>query len=166
MNCRNIEELLYRYQELASAEKKMVDEHLTQCETCNQLARQLFFSHRIIRKAASHKPALRNPHVITQRIMNAIELEKRRSIVAVLSDYLDSIFVRYAISVISVILITFFVYEQQPANYSTSERRNTISGISKGTVLESGKFMNTYVKQRENKNKLNSRYSYYKSKFD
>lgn len=166
MNCTNIEERIYRYQELASADRKMVDEHLSQCETCNQLARQHFFSQRIIRKAASHKPALRNPHVLTQRIMNAIELEKSRSVLAVLSDYFDGIFFRYAISVISVMLISFFIYEQQSANHSTPEPRITTSRISNGIVLEYGQFMNTYVKQRENRDHLNSRYSYYKSKFD
>lgn len=164
MNCRRMEEKIYLYTELASSEKKIVDEHLHQCEACGNLARQLFYSQGVIENAAGHIPELRNPHRVTMRIMNAIEKEKSRSIFSVLTYYLDNIFVRYAISAVSVFLISFFVYEQQAVDFSSYSGTNKTE-INKGAVLDYSKFRNTYVRQRDNKPTaiLSSRYSFYKS---
>lgn len=165
MNCRRMEEKIYLYKELTSSEKKRVDEHLTQCVACSKLAQQLFHSQEIIKNAANHKPELRNPQALTQRIMNAIEKEESQSIFSVLTDYLDNIFVRNAIRAVSVFLISFFVYEQQAVDFSPSFTKTYKSEISKGPVLDYGKFRNTYFNRRDNKSTavLSSRYSYYKS---
>ncbi len=165
MNCRKIEEKIYLYMELTSSEKKRVDEHLTQCDACSKLAHQLFHSREVIKNAASHKPQLRNPQPLTQRIMNAIENEKSRSVFSVLTDYMDNLFVRYAISAVSVFLISFFVYEQQAGDFSSSISRSSKLEINKGAVLDYNKFRNTYVKRRDHKPtvSLSSRYSYIKS---
>lgn len=164
MNCRKIKEKIYLYTELSSSERKMVDEHLTQCDACSKLAQQLFHSQEVIKNAASRKPELRNPQPLTQRIMNAIENEKSRSVFSLLTDYMDNLFVRYAISAVSVLLISFFVYEQQ-ADSSSSVTRTYKSEISKGVVLDYGKFRNMYIKRRDNKPTatLSYRYSYLKS---
>ncbi len=168
MKCRKIEEKIYLYTELTSSEKKRVDEHLTQCVACSSLAQQLFHSQEIIKKAANHKPELRNPQALIQRIMNAVENEKSQSIFSVLNDYMENLFVRYAISAVSVFLISFFVYEQQAADFSSSIDKSSKLEISKGAVLDYSKFRITYVKRRDNKPtaSLSSRYSYFKSEQD
>jgi predicted anti-sigma-YlaC factor YlaD len=160
-----MEEKIYLYTELTSSEKKRVDEHITQCVACSVLAQQLFHSQEIIKNAANHKPELRNPQALTQRIMNAVENEKSRSIFSVLTDFMDNLFVRYAISAMAVFLISFYVYEQQGVDFSTSMNKTYQSEISQGAVLDYSKFRNTYVRRRDNKSTvvLSSRYSYYKS---
>ncbi len=165
MNCRRMEEKIYLYTELTSSERNLVDEHLTQCVACSKLAQQLFHSQAILKNAANHKPELRNPQALTQRIMNAIEKEESQSIFSLLTDYLDNIFVRYALRAVSVFLISFFVYEQQAVDFSPSLNKTYKSEISKGLVLDYGKFRNIYFKRKESKPPadLNSRYSYYKS---
>jgi predicted anti-sigma-YlaC factor YlaD len=165
MNCRKTEEKIYLYTELTSSEKKIVDEHLQHCDACRMLARQFFQVHEVVKKAARHTPELRNPHSLTQHIMMAIENEKSRFSFSAWFDYMDNLFVRYAISAVSVFLISFFVYEQQAADVSASMRRPYKSEISKGAVLDYGKFRNIYFKRKESKPiaDLSSRYAYYKS---
>jgi hypothetical protein len=78
---------------------------------------------------------------------------------------MDNLFVRYAISAVSVFLISFFVYEQQAVDFSPTMNRPYHSEIDNGAVLDYSKFRNTYVRRRDNKSTavLSSRYSYYKS---
>jgi predicted anti-sigma-YlaC factor YlaD len=165
MNCRRLEEKIYQYTELTPSERKDLEEHLNQCEACSKLARQVFYSRALIKMAASHRPEVTNPHLLTQRIIHSIDKKKSRSIPALLTDYLDSIFIRYAITVVSVFLISFFVYEQQAEDLSTSIRSTMKSESGTGAVLDYGQFRNTYVKRRDNKSSSvgSSRYSYYKS---
>lgn len=165
MNCSRMEEKIYLYAELTSSEKRIVDEHLTKCVACSKLAQQVIHLQKVIENAASHKPELRNPQPLTQRIMNAIEKEESLSLFSVLTDYLDHLFVRYAIGAVAVFLISFFIYEQQVADFSSSINRSSKLEISKGAVLDYGKFRNMYIKQRDNKPTvtLSTRYSYLKS---
>lgn len=165
MNCNRMKEKIYLYNELTSSERKALDEHLNQCDECSTLARQLVYSQRLIKEATRHKPEMTNPNLLTQRIMMAIETEKSRPLFAFIIDYLDSLFLRYAISAVSVFLISFFVYEQRADDFSSSVSRTARSDIRKGAVLDYGNFRNMYVRQKENRSTamVSSRYSYYKS---
>lgn len=162
MNCRKLEEKIYLYKELTSSEKKIVDEHLNQCDNCRRLAGQLYSSQGLIHMAARHKPEMINPKPLTNRIMSAIEKEKDQSFFSQLISYLDNSFFRFAISAASVILISFFVYEQQPTNLRSSVSKEKTE-ISKGSILDYGKFRIKYAKQKETRSTAhNSRYTYYK----
>lgn len=159
MNCRKMGEKIYLYNELTPSEKIVVDQHLSQCDPCSQLAREVLYSQAVIKNAAKRRPELRNPSVLTQRIMNAREKEEGKlSILSMLFNQLDGIIVRYSMGIISVILISFFIYEQQTEGNSAARKNIT----NAGTLLDYGKFMNAFVKQRDDKIS-NNRYSYYKS---
>ena len=164
MNCKKLEEKIYLYNELTSSEKMIVDEHLNQCDNCRRLARHLNSSQALINIAARYNPEMKNPGPLTNRIMNAIEKEKGQSFFSQLTTYLDNSFFRFAISATSVFLVSFFVYEQQPTNLRSSVSKAEKTEISKGSILDYGKFRTRYAKQKETRSTAhNSRYTYYKS---
>ncbi len=164
MNCGDFEKSIYLYEELTLLERKRLDEHINHCEACSQLADQNIHSQALIKKVSLHKPEPGSPHQLAQRIMNAVDKEKSTSILNVLTAFVDSHFVRYAIGAVSVFLISFFIYEQQvPSNSIPTGKIR--SDFQQGTVLDMGKFMSTYAKQRENKRTepLTLKYTYFKS---
>jgi predicted anti-sigma-YlaC factor YlaD len=164
MKCREVEKRIYLYEELTTAERKLVDDHINQCEACSKLIEQVFRSQTVIKKAKLHQPELQNPHRLTQRVMNEIEQEKDQSFFKVWVTYLNSLLFRYAISTVSIFLIAFFIYEQQAI-----DQQSEVGNISKtevqGAVLDLTKFHSAYNMRRENRplEPLGSRYTFYKS---
>ncbi len=166
MNCRDFERRIYSYEENTPSERKLLDQHLDHCEACKQLAQEVFQWQAVIKKEAALKPEPGSPHQLTQRIMNGVMKEKSGSIIDVLADYLDSFFVRFAVGTLAILLISFFIYEQQVTVYSSSVHKEPTKKANHGPVLNMASYMRTYVKRIENEKAKahTSRYSYYKSK--
>jgi hypothetical protein len=163
MRCREFEKRIYIYEELTNAERKLVDNHLHQCEACSKLLEQISNSQTVIKNARLHQPEVQNSHRLTQRIMNAIDQEKEISFLEVWVTYLDSLFFRYAISALSIFLLSFFIYEQQAIDKPSAMVKISKTEIH-GAILDMSKFHSTYNKRRENRplEPLSSRYTYYK----
>jgi predicted anti-sigma-YlaC factor YlaD len=163
MSCSEFEKRIYLYQELTSAERNITDEHVARCESCRAMASLLLQRQEIIRKAKSIKPVIHDPEWLTQRIMNSIERkEKPVSQLDGIKSFLDNLFVRYAFSAISVLLIAFFFIEHQAVN-----RAQIVANaeIKQGTILKTSNFLKAHLKSRQNREKTISvsRYSYHKS---
>lgn len=163
MRCREFEKRIYLYEELTTEERKVVDHHINQCAACRELIEQISNSRAIIKKVKLHQPEAQNSNRLTQRIMNAIDQEKEKSLLEVWVTYLDSLFFRYATSALSVFLISFFIYEQQAIDPSSEVGKISKTEIQ-GAVLDMSKFHSTYTRRRESRplEPLSSRYTYYK----
>lgn len=163
MNCSEFEKRIYLYQELTSAERKITDEHVARCESCRAMVSLLLQQQEIIRKAKPLKPLINDPEWLTQRIMNSVERkEKHVSQLDGIKSFLDNLFVRYAFSAISVLLITFFFIEHQ--NVSRVQMVAKVE-IKQGTILNTSNFLKTHLKSRQHREKTISvsRFSHYRS---
>ncbi len=164
MKCKEFEERIYLYEELTDSEKALIDEHRSLCEACNKLADQVIQSGMLIKRASLLKAEVKNPHQLTQRIINSIAKEKEVSMVDQLAIYLDNLFVRYAFGVASLLLVTFFLVEQQSNDRVDSITKITNTEVKPGPVLDMSVFLNHYRKQRVKKDPVPiSKYAYYKS---
>lgn len=163
MKCSEFEKRIYLYSELTASERKITDDHISQCQSCNVLAAQVLKQSQWIRKTSAIQVEAKHPQRITQRIMNSIEgNEERVRPLGVIISFLDNLFVRYAFSSISIFLVVFFFLEQSEGNQA-----KTLSNIEikKGTILNTSAFLKSHLKTREDKKEhiSISKYSYYKS---
>lgn len=164
MKCKEFEARIYLYEELTDSEKALIDKHRNDCEACNKLAGQVMQAGMLIKTAGLLKAEVKNPHQLTQRIMNSIAKEKEMSVLIQLVSYLDNFFIRYAFGVASLLLVLFFLYEQQSIDRVDSVTKITNTEVNPGTVLDMNVFLNHYRKQRVKKDPVPiSKYAYYKS---
>lgn len=167
MKCSEVEKRIYLYRELNEAQRKQADEHIAQCASCRSLATQAFHHQELIKNIRPIKAVVNNPEWLTRQIMNVVERkEKRVSFFDDIVTLLDSLFVRYAFSLASLLLIGFFVVEQQRPDYTPPVAQINMEQ-QQGTVLNMNTVSNTYLKQRESKEARTSisGYAYYKSEW-
>jgi predicted anti-sigma-YlaC factor YlaD len=163
MNCSECEKRIYLYRELTPNEKKITDEHIAHCSSCRTIALKALQQQEVIRKVRSVKSMPQDPAWLTQRIMNSIERkESHVSRVGGIATFLDSLFVRYAFSFLSIVLIAFFYIEQGDAHQVDIVAKVE---IKQGTILNTSSFLKTHLKNRENRETTISvsRYSYHRS---
>lgn len=165
MNCSEVEKRIYLYRELNEAERKQADEHIAQCESCHELSILVFKHQELIKRVRPVKPTLKNPEWMTQQIMNSVERKvKRVGLFDGIITLLDSVFVRYAFIAASLLLIVFFVVEQQYMGY-TPPVAEIKTEKQQGPVLDMSKVSSAYLQRRESKEPAPSiaRFTYYKS---
>jgi hypothetical protein len=161
MKCNEFQKQMYRYHEMTSTERSLLSDHVAQCRDCSKLMDQVVTANSLVSKARGFKPEVKNPERMTQQIMNAISLQQKSPLDKLLV-YFDNYFVRYSISLVSLFLIGFFIYEQNTV--STLPIKTLSSQPLSGTRLDMKDFLDTYRKRREDKSESNnSRYTYYKS---
>ncbi|MEQ1584276.1 MAG: hypothetical protein ABL895_00230 [Cyclobacteriaceae bacterium] len=164
MKCKEFEEGIYLYEELTGSEKALVDNHRSHCEACNKLAEQVIQSGILIKRAGLLKTEAKNPHQLTLRIMNSIAKEKEVSVLDYLASYFDNLFIRYAFGMASLLLVVFFLYEQQSIDRVDPITKITNTEVKPGPVLDMNVFLNHYRNQRVKKDPVPiSKYAYYKS---
>jgi len=108
-------------------------------------------------------PAIKDPEWLTQRIMNEVERkEKPASLLIGMTSLLDNLFVRYAFSALSVLLITFFFIQQQKVSLAQPVAKVE---IKQGPILNTSSFLKTHLMSRQKRETSHSisRYSYHKS---
>ncbi len=163
MNCSEFEKRIYLYRELTVTEREITDQHIAHCESCSALAAQVFQQQEMVRMVSSVKSTVKDPEWLTQRIMNSVERkEKRISRSDGIATFLDSLFVRYAFSALSILLIAFFYVEQQSADQVQPIAKIE---IKEGTVLNTSSFFKSHLNSRQKKETTLSisRYSYNRS---
>jgi len=160
MNCNEFQKRVYLYREMTSTERSLLSDHFAQCSACSKLMDQVVTANALISKARAFNPEVKNPERMTQQIMNAINVQQRSPLDKILL-YFDNYFVRYSISLVSLSLICFFIYEQN--GVSTPPIKTLSSQPLNGIKLDMKNFLDTYRKRRESRSELNSRYTYYKT---
>lgn len=163
MNCSEFEKRIYLYRELTVKEREITDKHIGHCESCSALAAKVFQQQEIVRKVSSVKSTVKDPEWLTQRIMHSVERkEKRTSRLDGIATFLDSLFVRYAFSALSVLLIAFLYTEHKSADQVQPIAKIE---IREGTVLNTTSFFKSYLTSRQKKETTLSisRYTYNRS---
>lgn len=164
MKCSEFEDRIYLYEELTASEKTLLDSHRNDCTACSQVADQFIQSQALIRKASAVKVDVKDSHQLTLRIMNSIVAESQVNVMDKLTFYLDTFFVRFTFSTVSLLLVVFFLYELPTIDRVDSNNQVTRAKINSGPVLDMKLFLNTYHKQRTSKEPFPiSKYAYYKS---
>lgn len=164
MTCSEFENKIFLYDELTASDKALLDSHRNDCNACSQLADQFIQSQALIRKVSAVKADVKDPHQLTLRIMNSIVEKNQVNVIDKLTFYLDTIFVRFAFSTVSLLLVGFFLYELPTIDHIDSKNQITRNEIKSGPVLDMKLFLNTYRKQRANKEPTPiSKYAHYKS---
>jgi len=147
MNCNEFEKRIYLYRELTAKEKEITDKHIAQCESCCALATEVFQQQELIRKMGAIKSTVKDPEWLTQRIMNSVERkDKRTSYLDSVASFLNSLFVRYAFSVLSVALMAFFYVEQHAGDQIKMVAKVE---IMQGTILNTSSFMRSHINNRQ-----------------
>lgn len=164
MTCSEFEDKNFLYEESLVSEREAMDVHRSECEACRKLADQFFQSQASIRKVSAVKADIKDPQQLTLRIMNSIVEKNQINVIDKLTFYLDTFFVRFAFSTVSLLLVGFFLYELPTIDRVDSKNQITRNEIKSGPVLDMKLFLNTYRKQRTNKESTPiSKYAYYKS---
>ena len=162
MNCSEFEKRIYLYREISAAERKIADEHIALCESCSAIASRVLQQQERIHKIRTVKPAIKDPEWLTQRIMNAVERKaKPVSLFNGMTSFLDHLFVRYAFSALSILLVALFYFEQQNTNPAQPVAKVE---IKQGPILNTSAFLKTHLMSRQKKEKTISisRYSYHR----
>jgi hypothetical protein len=113
MNCDKIERLIYLYEELLPEERRAADSHLSHCNACMARFQQMQQMRLTLQAAASVKAKIKSPGRLTQHVMLAVHANNRRRPAVSIPHLLDSLFTRYAFGALSLVLLFFFVSEQQ-----------------------------------------------------
>jgi hypothetical protein len=113
MSCEKTEPLIYLYDDLSPEEKEVADTHITQCKACHALFQETQHMRFTWHTVATLKPKVKNSDRLTRNIMRAIKTGDRHKPAGVITSFLDSLFTRYAFGVSSLLLVLFFISEQQ-----------------------------------------------------
>lgn len=163
MSCSEFEKSIYLYRELSATERKIADEHIARCKSCSEMASQVLLQQEMIKKARSIRPVPGDSDWLTHSIVNAVERKEKspRQFYGITS-LLDHLYVRYAFSTLSLLLITFFYLEQQDV-----KQRQPVAKveIKQGTILDTSSFLKTHLMSRQKRETpfSVSRYSYHRS---
>ncbi|MDZ7648712.1 MAG: hypothetical protein U5K54_16890 [Cytophagales bacterium] len=112
-------------------------------------------------KFAGMMPEIENPERITQRIMRTIGTQSKIDLWSQLTAYVDTVFVRYAFSFASLVLILFFVLEQSIDSQSNNAVDKKIE-LAQASILNTRAISNNYLMKKKSNGQAFSRYTYYK----
>jgi len=149
MSCMKWEESVYLYHELTVVERKKVHAHLQQCDHCNALFKKLEQTQTVIHQAAGYnKPLIKDPGLLTNKIMKAIPpTSANNKLVDLITSLMNSFFTRYALGAVSLLLIFFFVNEQH-IRMDVSDQVVVISESKASIPLHSKEFMKIIKQER------------------
>jgi anti-sigma factor RsiW len=162
MTCREFEENVYVWDLLSEAERTEAETHRQQCKTCQSLAAEVQQSREWIAHARHYPPQVPDHSAFTHRIMKAVVKPKNASVWSVLKAFVARESLRYAFSVLSILLISDFAYEWQAADHPQAKKW---IGQAKIT-LDTSMLMENLRKRKENKQDPPfSLYAHYKEKY-
>jgi predicted anti-sigma-YlaC factor YlaD len=107
MKCRDFEQEIFLYRELAAIERSAVDDHIKRCDACRELLVRVQQTETFVSNAASSKPQPENFSKLTSNIMQAVGSQQKQS-----ASWLNSLFVKYAMVAASLSLVFVFGVEQ------------------------------------------------------
>lgn len=153
MKCKEVEQAIFLYEELAADERSKVDEHVSTCTACALLLDDW-------RQAKLHISQVKkipllpdNSARLTHRIMNAIEMPPKATGLEFLWLWFAGQQVRYGFAILSVVIIVFFVAEQERYPSMVSVVPNNNSGRG-DVVLNSGSFIKARQEEQKNENSM------------
>lgn len=115
MSCRKWEESVYLYDELSAEERKQLDNHLQQCTECTILFQHVQQMQTIVKDASGAKAIVRDPVLLTAKIMQSLPTApvSGSKWPSAMNALMNNLLTRYTLGAVSLLLIFFFVNEQQ-----------------------------------------------------
>jgi hypothetical protein len=142
----DFEQRIFLYDELTSAEQTAVEKHVLQCASCKKLWEQARWQQALLRHAATQSIEARNPANITHRILRAIRTENKTHWSDPLVGFLNTIWMRSALTAFSVFLILYFLSELQLGT-SIPYVANKTGASGNGMVLKTSRFLEVHNKK-------------------
>ena len=151
MSCKKHEESIYLYDELTQDERTFLNHHLKGCAACAALFQRMHELQSVVKDVADRKATVRDASLLTHKIMSA--LPKEKATVSPVVVLMNSLFTRYAFGAVSLVLIFFFVNEQQrtiplPGNAITQTKDKA------GIALDTNAFMKALTQEQPAANSL------------
>src|SRR6478609_7338942 len=128
MTCSEFERQIILFSELTIEEKVIVNNHVSQCESCAAFLESQSSMTNVIRKVASIKPEPKDQFVLTRNILAKIKTEDqgRLKIFDFSTVSVPYNFARYAMAAVSVGLIIFLSAELlTPIQFENNTRQGT-----------------------------------------
>ncbi len=148
MKCQDFEKNIYLYSELTKQEKNQLQQHLDSCTACQQLFLSMQKMQNQIHHIAEEKMEIRNPALLTHKIMQKIASQTiRHSFGDVMEGYFRVSLIKYSFAVVSVILVMAFGAEF--FSLSLKSKINTEQASKASVILNSGLFRESFSKQKE-----------------
>lgn len=161
MNCDNVKQNIYGYDELTDTEKRSLQDHMAQCNSCALLFRQMQQQRAIFKKASQWKDLPSNPDRLTQNIMSSIRTPAKRKVgpVSAMLDRINLAPLRLALTSLSFFLIIFFISEYNMARGVALNNKpgNGVSVGERKVILNSRRS----IKQSRHKQRQASFISFY-----
>ena len=110
MKCTEIERMIYLFGELEENERRMVNQHIATCISCEKLHERQQEYRSAIKKFAATSP-IANKGRLTDQIMAAIEKKETRSHVDLLERVLLTSPAKFSLAAVSLFLFMFFISE-------------------------------------------------------
>lgn len=140
MKCKDFEREIYLYHELTAAEQEVVKNHLAACAKCRETFAMVQGTEALVSNAAHVKSQPRNAGRLTSDIMQAVAGLEEQPV-----SWFNNLFVRYAMTTASFLLIIAFGVESS----STNELPVNQYSIKKTVILSSVSFQELYRSKKE-----------------
>lgn len=141
MNCDQLKQAIYLYDELTKAEQKLVDNHIAQNSKCAHLFREMQQQQAIVRKAATWREYPKDAGKLTQKIMSSVKANTPKPAVSFNSviNRINITSVRLALTALSLFLVVFFISEYNATSQHGQQNKSkqNVSIHGKGIVLNS-----------------------------
>lgn len=152
MKCIKVKEKLYLYNEITPAERQEVDAHLKICNSCQRVAGQLRAANKAVSLHRMNVPQIANQAHMVQRIMGRIETLENTSSTFSWFKFGDRLSVgplRYALAVLSIFLVTFFLGEYSQSVNDSYVIKHTRVPLGQKTELNLASFHNAFFTLRD-----------------
>jgi len=155
MSSKHFIEQIYQYTELSPGEKRIVDEHVLQCESCRQSLAEFMAGQAMLRRAAGIKVEPGNAARLTVNIMEAVQTQMSRS--NLILSWLDNALVRYGMMACSLALVFVFAMQELRTTKRTNQNtsQNTALSMNVRTVVKSDVLNTTAMLRDMRDNYLN-----------
>lgn len=120
MNCKDVEQEIYLYNELTPTEKKVIDNHIESCVSCREHFAIVQQTRMLVSKEALSVPQPKNFSKLTSHIMQAIEVESQQK-ESRLHLFLSSWSLKYSMAAASLALILGFGFESLSSGESITK---------------------------------------------
>lgn len=110
MKCKDFEQDIYLYAELSESERLRLDAHIQECADCKKLSQLVSSVQGLIARESSTKHEVTNNGLLTSNIMQAVAGQQKQT-----ASWMNGLFVKYAMTAASLVLIIAFGSEQLSA---------------------------------------------------
>jgi hypothetical protein len=160
MNCREAENRIYLFRELSEKEKREVDQHIANCESCRLILQSTQRIDLLLKRANNIRVQPRNPELLTQRIMTSIKKrEAHQTLLSTFIQYVESHFVKYSFAALSIFLVAVFVKEYSQKEVFLHKNLTVKQG---NPILSMPQIRENYRARKQRKEEPVSHYAYYK----